>query len=156
MRWSAVLAAVLLVTAGCLGSTDEDSIPSADDDTEDEDPRTTWETVTRSGTVTGAGTPAGSISQGGGNQATWSVPQDTRTLYLNVTADGGQLSIDYGPDCNTQDTVQCEHSASTEDGEARLVHEMPNATGWEAYVFIQNNAGEVDWQLQATMGVVQR
>lgn len=154
MRWSAALAVVLLVTAGCLGSTDEDSLRTADDDTEDGAPTTTWETVTRSGTVTGAGTPAGSVSQGGGNQATWTVPQDARIMYLNLTADGGELSMEYGPDCNTEDTVECEHSASTENGELAEVVEDPAASGWEAYLFLENDVGEVDWQLQATIGVL--
>jgi hypothetical protein len=154
MRWSAVLAALLLVTAGCLGSSDDDGVPSADGDDEDTGPQTTWETVTRSGTVSGAGTPAGSVSQGGGNMATWTVPQDTRIMYLNLTAEGGELSMQYGPDCNTEDTVECEYQTTTEDGEAREIVEDPAADGWEAYLFIENDAGEVDWELTATMGAV--
>lgn len=154
MRWSLLLVGLLVVTAGCLGMDDEDV--GTDTDGAETGPTTSWETVTRSGTVSGVGTPAGSVSQGGGNMAAWSVPGDTRILYLNVTAEGGELSIEYGPDCNTEDTVECGNEASTEDGEARLVHEQPNATGWEAYFFLENDAGEVDWELTATMGVLER
>lgn len=153
MRWSALLAALLVLTTGCLSPGSEDAAPS-DDDAEEPDRSTEWDTVTRSGTVSGVGTPAGSVSQGGGNTATWTVPEDTRVLYLNVTSEGGELSIEYGPDCTTEDTVECENEATTEDGEARLVHEAPAAAGWEAYFFLENDAGEVDWELTATTGVV--
>ena len=111
-------------------------------------------TVTRSGTVTGVGTPAGSVSQGGGNMAAWNVSDTARVLYINVTTEGGELSIEYGPDCNTQDTVECGNNATTEDGQARLVHEQPTPGSWEAYFFLETDAGEVDWELAATMGVV--
>lgn len=157
MRWSLVLAAALLiVSTGCVGSQDEGQNRPDVGPEEDQGPRTSWETVTREGTVSGVGTPAGSVSQGGGNMAAWNVPENSRILYLNVTAEGGELSVEYGPDCTTEDTVQCGNQASTEDGEVRLVHEQPNATGWEAYFFIENDAGEVDWELTATMGVLER
>lgn len=152
MRWRALLAALLVLAAGCLSPDSEDAAPS--DDAQEPGSSTDWETVTRSGTVSGVGTPAGSVSQGGGNTATWTVPEDTRILYLNVTADGGELSIEYGPDCTTEDAVECGNEATTEDGEARLVHEGPTAAGWEAYFFLENDAGEVDWELTATVGVV--
>jgi hypothetical protein len=155
MRWSVLLAAALIVTTGCVGMQDDGGAATGTDDAgEDPGPATTWETVTRSGTVSGAGTPAGSVSQGGGNMATWSVPEDTRILYLNLTTEGGELSMQYGPDCNTEDTVECEYQTTTEDGEAREIVEDPAAGSWEAYLFIENDAGEVDWELTATMGVV--
>lgn len=154
MRWAVLIGALLVLTAGCLGSSDDDGPTDTQPDVEeDEGPSTQWETVDRSGTVTGVGTPAGSVSQGGGNTATWTVPSDTRIMYLNVTADGGELSIEYGPDCNTEDTVECQYQASTEGGEAQEVLEDPAASGWEMYFFLQNDAGEVDWTLEATVGV---
>lgn len=154
MRWrSLLLAGLLVLSAGCLSPGDEDATTDADGD-EDSGPSTSWDTVTRSGTVTGVGTPAGSVSQGGGNTATWTVAEDTRILHLNVTTEGGELSIEYGSDCSTEDTVDCEHEATTEGGEVSLVHEDPAPSGWEAYFFLDTNAGEVDWELTATMGVV--
>lgn len=154
MRWRVLLVATLVLTAGCLSSTDDD--PASPDEGDEQGPRTTWGTTTRSGTVSGAGTPAGSVSDGGGNQATWTVPEDTRVMYLNMTAEGAEVTIEYGPDCQTEDTVECEHSASTQDGELREVHEAPAAGSWDAYVFLNNTVGEADWELAASMGVVQR
>jgi len=147
-----LLASALALGAGCVGTDDgSQGLPGSDDGAGDE-PSTQWTTATASGTVEGAGSPAGGVSQGD-TAASWTVPENTRLMYLNITTEGGDLDYQYGPDCQTDPAVSCEYNGSTQDGEAMERVAAPTPGSWEIYFFLQTDAGEVDWSFTADMGV---
>lgn len=157
-----VLVAVLGLAAGCLGGDDDPGTPTSEPSEGTDDPVRVWETVERSGTVTGAGIAGTGVSQADGNSVSWQAPSNSTILYLNITAEqaandtgpAGQLSVEYGPNCETGDTVSCDYNTTTENGQALEVVEAPAGGTWEAFFFAENNAGEIDWTLTARMDAV--
>lgn len=157
MRHTILLASLLLLTAGCLGTTDDDPQAPGDDTSAPGSPATTWSTESFDGTVTGATAPgAGSVTQGGGNSATFQIPDGTRIAHLNVTTEGGDLDMQYGPDCQTDPTISCENTATTSDGALSIALRSPTSGSWDAFFFIaeETAAGEVSWTMDVTVGVV--
>lgn len=155
MRWTAVLAGLLLVTAGCLGSEDDGGgVPPADDGS-GAGASTSFATETYEGEITGATVPMGGAAQGD-SQASFQVPNGARVLYLNVTTEGGELDMQYGPDCQTDPAVSCSNNATTSDGGLDLRIAQPTTGAWDAFFFIAEDtvAGEVSWTLDVTVGVV--
>lgn len=158
MRAWTLLVAFCLVTAGCLGPTGEDDGADTDaDDPAADDAQTLFSSERYEGEVTGATVPGGgSVSQGGGGQASFSVPNGTRIAYLNVTTEGGELDMQYGPDCQTDPTISCSNNASTSDGELSVALDTPQPGSWDAFFFVAEDtvAGQVNWTLEVTVGVV--
>lgn len=153
MRWTVVLAGLLLVTAGCVGSEDDDGVPQADDGF---GASTSFATETYEGEVTGATVPMGGGAAQGENQASFQVPNGARVLYLNVTTEGGELDMQYGPDCETDPAVSCSNNATTSDGGLEVRIAQPTTGAWDAFFFIAEDtaAGQVSWTLDVTVGVV--
>lgn len=158
MRATVVLMGLLMLTAGCLGSQDDDDgLPGPGGDGGQAGTPVAWTTDTYEGQVTGATAPgAGSVSQGGGNMAAFTIQDGARVAYLNVTTDGGDLDMQYGPGCQTQPAVSCNNTATTEDGSLSIQLTAPEPGGWEAYFFVAEDtvAGEVAWTLEVTQGIV--
>lgn len=147
--------ALSLAAAGCVGELD-DAGPGESSNGAQDGPTTTWSYDRANGTVTGATTPAGSVNQGGETTATFEVPENARVLYLNVTTEGGEVNWQYGPDCQTDPSIQCENSSSTSDGSDEQVLQVPAPGTWEAHFFVGDDttAGEVDWTLDVAVGVL--
>lgn len=151
---SALLFTLLLLAApltGCIsnGDGDQATLPDGDDA-----PTTTWQTATQTGTLEGAGTPGPSIATGE-NTATWNVPDTAFLLRLDIAADGtltDEVTYQYGPDCETEPTVQCSYNGQTDDGQASIAVDDPDAGSWEIFFFHDTNAGDVDWTLDITIG----
>ncbi len=159
MRTATLLLAPLLVTAalaGCLGDDGPNAgLPGNDDG---DAPRTEWQYSTGSGTVTGAGTPAGSLASGE-NAAAWTVPENARVMHINLTVEsqtvlGAEISYQLGPACETDPTISCSHTGTTEDGQATITIQDPAPGGWEIYVFLENDAGEADWSIEIATGIL--
>lgn len=153
----ALLIGLLMITAGCLGSQDDggEGLPGPGG-SDDGQAGTSWTTDTSEGEITGATAPgAGSVSQGGGNMASFTIQEGARVAYLNVTTEGGDLNMEYGPSCQTEPTVACNNTATTESGELSIQLTAPGPGGWEAYFFIAEStaAGQVSWTLEVTQGV---
>ncbi len=158
MRSTVLLMGLLMITAGCLGSQDDGGQPGPGG--EGAGPAgTSWTSDTYDGEVTGATAPgAGSVSQGGGDTAAFTVQPGTRVAYLNVTTEGGDLDMQYGPGCQTDPTIACNNTATTEDGNLSIQLDAPAPGDWEAYFFVAEStaAGQVSWTLQVTQGVEAR
>lgn len=174
MRTHAFLVALLVLTGGltgCIGSDGSDD--GADDDpiepgsTPDGDgnettPATTertWERETFNGTVTGFNVPgvgSGNVAPASENmQITFQASSGIDVLYLNLTAEGGELRMNIAdPDCDATATSTCEEQVETSGGEASYVNETPAGGEWSVRVFSSDPvAAQVPYTLSVVQGV---
>lgn len=115
MRTKAILAGLIVLTAGlagCIGSDGDESDTSTNDpiepgsvpeddgnETADEPVERSWTSETLEGSITGVALPGvGSFAQGDVAQS-FTAPEGVDELYLNLTADSVQMTIG-GPDCD--------------------------------------------------------
>lgn len=135
MRWTVLLLAALVSTAGCIGFSDDgegaDGNNTTDDDFDLNETESTnqtssdgWQSENRSGTVEGAALPVGPT----GTEETFTLENGTVALALNLTADGGELELSISPpDC---EDASCEESVTTQDGNASYSTTDPTAGEW--------------------------
>jgi hypothetical protein len=168
MRWSVFLVAALVLTTGCLGmggddatSTDDTAEPATDDNATSEDepeqaspePTIEWRNETYEGTVTGTTvfTP-GATSEGDGQSFTFDAAPGIQTLFVNLTAEGGELTMNVaGPDCEINSP--CEESVETSGGEAQYVNETPTSGEWNVRFFVEPAGAQVDYTANVVQGV---
>jgi len=168
MRGRTIFVVAALLTAafaGCVGDAEDDDASSTNENTTiDTEPERDFTEFSDSGTFTSVGAGGPSVSTGGKSSTSWNVPANTTILYLNVTVEkmqnetsqAGEVSFQYGNECETNNNVvSCEHSDSTENGEAKIVHQGPATGNWEIHFFSENDAGDVSWNFTAAMGVLE-
>lgn len=171
MTWRVLLLAGLLLTTGCIGMGGDDSdaeTASTDDpardlnetETEAEEPTNTTEfsTETIEGSVTGIGIPVvGSVTvtpASENNVASFTVDENPRILYLNLTTEGGELDMLLaGPNC--EQASACEEEIATSGGEAAYTNETPTAGEHDLRFFSQGPTdNQVSYTLEITQGVL--
>ncbi|PSG97337.1 hypothetical protein BRD56_06670 [Thermoplasmatales archaeon SW_10_69_26] len=168
MRWQALLLAAMVLTTGCIGMGDDadqdvdsqtnDDTPSEDEqlnDTETDEPqtRTEWSTETYEGSITGT-TVFTPEQTSDGQSFSFTVENGTQQLFINLTTDGGELTMYVaGPDCSAND--DCEEQVETESGEAQYAAEAPGAGEWNVRFFPQDPvASDVSYTADVAQGVL--
>lgn len=161
MKHLALVLVGLVVLAGCLSSSD----PAGD--VEDDLPTESASEIvpvnkTYSGTINGAGTPAGGVNDGTSDTTqTISVEDNATSIEIGVTVDAPpEMTVDVGFDCTTEDqggqeTVTCqEYQTATADSHVSWSAE--NVTeDFDIAFFWDTGAGEASWEAEVTQHVRQ-
>ena len=167
MRWQALLLAAMVLTTGCIGmggdDADQDVDAQSNDDTRTEDEelnetdepqtRTEWSTETYEGSITGT-TFFAPEQTSDGQSFSFTVENGTQQLFINLTSDGGELTMYVaGPDCSANE--ECEEQVETESGEAQYAAEEPGAGEWNVRFFPQDPvASDVSYTADVAQGVL--
>lgn len=145
MKGRALLLVALMATAGCLGIGNEDTEDPEEDidpqdvnetDTEDdveEVNQTEWSTETYEGSITGASffTPTPPSE---GQSFSFSTETGIETLFINVTTEGGDLSVYVAyPGCEVNGG--CEETFETSSGEGQYANESAEPGEWNVRFF---------------------
>lgn len=162
MRARALLLGMVLVTgalAGCIGGDEEASPDGADGEAVEPgssngtanasanvsqpETRTTWETSTEEGTVTGASAPgvgAVTVQPASDNTAIeFTAADGIQELYLNLTTEGAELSMSIdSPSCEPGGFQAGCETADTSGGEASYHNASAEAGTWTVAVFAQD------------------
>lgn len=175
MRPRALVLGLIVLTAGltgCIGSDGGEGDGSGDDpiepgstpdgDENETTPATTeraWERETFNGTVTGFNVPgvgSGNVAPASENmQVTFQASSGIDVLYLNLTAEGGELRMNIAdPDCQPGAFSTCEEQVETSGGEASYANETATSGEWNVRIFSNDPvAVQVSYTLSVVQGV---
>lgn len=147
MHRLALLLAVLVPLAGCLGGSTPSDVTDVPDDAAPTS-RGEWTNETLSGTVTGAHTPLGVVNVGDSDTVhSVKVNKNVSRMHVHVVADGAEVRV--GFDCQEGDTVSCQEWGTTEDG--HLHHDIgaPSAGGYKlSFWYGEMGAGEASYEAE--------
>lgn len=160
MRHLALVLVALVVLAGCISGNDpagdvEDDLPT--------EPASEIVAVndTYSGTITGAGTPAGGVNDGGSDTTqTISVEANATRVEIDVTIDAPpEMTVDVGFDCTAEDqggqeTVTCQEYKTATVGSAVSWSSKNVTEAFDIAFFWQTGAGEASWDAEVTQHVL--
>lgn len=165
MRWHALLLGLLVLTSGCLGigsdeteETDEDIDAQDTNETETEDEvdavnTTEWSSETYEGSISGTSffAPAPPSE---GQSFSFSTESGIETLFINLTTEGGDLSVYVAyPGCEVNGG--CEETFETSDGEGQYVNESAEAGEWNVRFFpVDPVANDVSYTAEVAQGIL--
>lgn len=151
MRAAVLLLASVVVLAGCVTSDQPPETPDPGPE-----PATEISTLNRTyaGSITGAGTPAGSVNQGGSDSLqTIDVNASAIRIHVNVTittnAPESEARIGFYCSQDEQGATSCEERHVTEGHELSW-SDASDGEDFGVSIFWDQGAGEMQWTIEAT------